>query len=91
MCQPYITIEVNTSYHSSGLNVLFSGSSQTTPSHKCGPQVLDYYLLHYVLDGYGTFQSGDQTYTLGPGEAFLIFPGEIVTYESDAAEPWLYK
>lgn len=91
MHHPYTKTNANTSWHSSSLNVMFAGSSQTVPAHKMGPQVLDYYLLHYVLRGQGSFQSGSQNNTLGTGEAFLIFPGETVTYESDIHHPWEYK
>ncbi len=31
--------------------VLFSGESQTKPSHMIGPKVYDFYLMHHVLSG----------------------------------------
>lgn len=71
--------------------VLFAGESQTAPSHRAGPKVVDYYLLHHVLSGKGTFRIGDYAVALGAGDSFLITPKELASYESDAAEPWRYR
>ncbi|MCY9512869.1 AraC family transcriptional regulator [Paenibacillus apiarius] len=74
-----------------GIHVLFSGESQTPPFHKLGPKLYDYYLLHHIMDGYGTFITETQSYPLGPGDAFLIAPNELVSYASDAHAPWEYR
>lgn len=74
-----------------GLHVLFSGESQTRPSHKLGPKLVDYYLLHHIMGGCGTFTSEGVTYELGPGDAFLITPNRLVSYASDADKPWHYR
>lgn len=74
-----------------GLHVLFSGESQTRPSHKLGPKLVDYYLLHHVMSGYGTFTSEGVTYELGPGDAFLITPNRLISYASDTDKPWHYR
>ncbi|MFC0212349.1 AraC family ligand binding domain-containing protein [Paenibacillus chartarius] len=73
------------------LVVLFAGHEQTKPSHKVGPQVHDYYLVHYIISGRGRFRCMGRDYELGPNELFFIFPGELVYYESDSAEPWRYR
>ncbi|MFI2858437.1 AraC family transcriptional regulator [Paenibacillus sp. JSM ZJ436] len=73
------------------LIVLFSGVSQTAPLHALGPKLYDYYLLHLVEAGKGTFQTEHALYELGPGDAFLIHPGQLVSYVSDAEEPWRYR
>ncbi|MCU6794667.1 AraC family transcriptional regulator [Paenibacillus sp. WQ 127069] len=73
------------------LSVLFSGHAQTNPLHKVGPQVLDYYLVHYVVSGEGTFRCMGQDYHLERGGSFFIFPGELVSYESDELNPWSYR
>ncbi|MBB6637852.1 AraC family transcriptional regulator [Cohnella thailandensis] len=72
------------------LSVLFAGESQTKPEHKVGPKVVDYFLLHHVLSGRGTFVSGDLRAELRAGQSFLIHPGHLVSYESDPADPWRY-
>jgi hypothetical protein len=73
------------------LSVLFSGKAQTKPNHKVGPQVLDYYLVHYVVSGRGSFRCMGQDYHLEQGSSFFIFPGELVSYASDAEHPWYYR
>lgn len=73
------------------LNVLFAGESTTHPSHSVGPLIHDYYLIHYILSGIGTFRCHGKKHVLGAGDSFFIFPGEIVSYEADDEEPWRYR
>ncbi|WP_082053461.1 AraC family transcriptional regulator [Gordoniibacillus kamchatkensis] len=74
-----------------GIAVLFAGHSQTKPGHRLGPKVVDYYLLHHVLAGRGEFAVRGETHSLGAGDSFLIGPGELVRYESDSDDPWMYR
>jgi len=71
--------------------ILFAGHSQTEPSHRMGPQVLDYYLVHTVAEGTGTYRCRDRLYELQAGDSFFIFPGELHTYEADRTDPWRYR
>ena len=73
------------------LTVLFSGQSQTEPGHRMGPQKLDYVLIHTVIDGEGWFRCRDKHYALGPGDSFVILPGELHTYQADESRPWRYR
>ncbi len=73
------------------LVVLFAGHEQTAPSHQVGPQVRDYYLIHHVLSGKGTFQCMGSQYDIRAGQSFVIFPGELIRYESDKEDPWSYS
>lgn len=75
----------------SELQVLFAGHSQTKPGHKNGPKVFDYYLIHYIHSGQGTFTSLGQDYQLGAGDSFFIKPGKLVAYAADEQEPWHYN
>ncbi|CAM3368700.1 AraC family transcriptional regulator [Marinicrinis lubricantis] len=75
----------------SDLAVLFSGESQTKPNHKIGPRVYDYYLIHYVLSGRGILTSEGKTYRLKSGDCFIIHPEQLISYESDAEDPWKYR
>ena len=59
-------------------------------SHTYGPASRQEYLLHYVIDGEGTFIANDTTYHLEKHDAFLIFPEEITTYTADSSHPWTY-
>ncbi|GGN97264.1 AraC family transcriptional regulator [Saccharibacillus kuerlensis] len=73
------------------LYVLFAGESQTLPVHQIGPKIYDYFLLHIVEEGRGAFVHEGQPYALETGDAFLIRPGRLVSYVSDANEPWRYR
>jgi AraC-like DNA-binding protein len=73
------------------LSVLFTGSSQTKPGHKPGPKVVDYYLLHYIQSGLGTYTCQGITYKLGAGDSFLIEPGKLISYAADENHPWHYR
>ncbi len=68
----------------------YCGKQSCTPSHNYGPAVREEYLLHYVLDGHGTFCYGDKEVHISRHDAFLIMPGEITTYTADRHNPWSY-
>ena len=44
----------------------------------------------YGKEGKGTFTIAGKTYELGPGQAFIIRPGEETTYRADDDDPWSY-
>ncbi|WP_377565728.1 AraC family transcriptional regulator [Paenibacillus chungangensis] len=73
------------------MQVLFAGESQTKPAHRLGPKVYDFYLMHIVLSGHGTYSAGGEQHRLGPGHTFLIRPEQLISYESDGASPWRYR
>ncbi len=85
------SIAINPYSRSHELNVLFSGHSQTEPLHEVGPQVLDYYLIHYIVSGKGIFECMGQNFELKSGHCFTIFPGTLVKYVSDPQDPWKYR
>lgn len=71
------------------------GWEQCTPLHSFGPFVRNHYLFHYVLSGHGLLDATDQDgisrkYKLGPGQGFLIFPGQVTTYSAQENDPWKY-
>lgn len=86
------SVAANPVYHgANSLHVLFAGESQTNPLHALGPKIYDYYLLHFVESGKGTFRTEHHTYELGEGSCFLIHPGQLVSYVSDTEHPWSYR
>ncbi|MFD0673992.1 AraC family transcriptional regulator [Cohnella sp. GCM10027633] len=87
----YRVVSNPVSLQARGLTVLFSGDSQTKPVHRIGPKVVDYYLLHHVLSGKGSFRSGEYEGELEAGASFLIYPRQLFDYVSDEAEPWRYR
>ena len=66
------------------------GWDRCKPGHCYGPAVRHYYLLHYVLEGEGTFLKNNQIYQIQPGDIFVICPEELTTYRASETNPWEY-
>lgn len=66
------------------------GYETCEPGHSYGPILRSGYLIHYVLGGNGYYKVGGHTYRLGEGDAFLICPDELIYYEADRKNPWVY-
>ena len=73
-----------------GLAPLNYGWEACAPGHQFGPAVRHYHLLHYVLEGEGTFLKGGATYRVDAGDLFVIRPEEVTTYRASTARPWQY-
>src|SRR5699024_6788315 len=58
--------------------------------HTWGPGIRDHYLIHLILAGKGTFQTGGKTWELNPGDLFFVRPNQLNTYTADAQQPWEY-
>ena len=67
-----------------------AGSEKCEPLHKFGPCVRSFYLIHFVLSGEGKFQSPRGLFSLKKGDAFIIKPDEVTTYQADRYNPWEY-
>lgn len=64
-------------------------------THRCPPEhtaygLRDYYLIHYVESGTGMLASHGKTYSVSPGQIFIISEGEDAMYRADACDPWSY-
>ena len=68
----------------------FCGWQKCAPGHAFGPAVRPHYLFHLVLSGRGFYERGGCRYEIGPGQGFLIIPGESTCYGADWTEPWEY-
>ncbi len=66
------------------------GYETCEPGHSYGPAVRSGYMIHYVLGGTGRFRKDGKTYYLKEGDAFLICPDELIYYEADRKNPWIY-
>ena len=52
---------------------------------------IDYYLIHYILDGEGLFFMDGKTYHLKKGDGFFIPPFTDNNYYPIAENPWVYR
>lgn len=75
---------------SDGLCLLTCGIKQNKPGELCGPMIRGSYLLHAILQGHGRYTANNREYALKPGDVFAIFPEELVSYQADDEEPWLF-
>jgi AraC family transcriptional regulator of arabinose operon len=72
------------------LSLCYCGIEDCDPNHFYGPTTRTEYLIHYIIDGKGTFQVNDQTYHLSKNQLFLICPDVTTYYVADKNEPWKY-
>ncbi|KOY15110.1 hypothetical protein AMS66_17880 [Paenibacillus xylanivorans] len=77
--------------HFQELQLLHYGTEACAPGHHFGPAMRDYYKIHYILDGKGTFEVGGKKVELRKGQGFLIVPHSVVHYEADQNDPWEYS
>ena len=73
------------------LNPLIAGEERCVPGHRFGPAVRKYTLIHYVLRGKGVLYSRGDIHPVQAGQAFVILPEEVTTYEADRNDPWHYR
>lgn len=71
------------------LFLVHSGKEHCLPRHLF-QGVRDEYIIHFVLDGKGSYSVGGNTWSLSRGQMFLIHPGEPVSYFADGEDPWYY-
>ncbi|WP_308634824.1 AraC family transcriptional regulator [Paenibacillus silvisoli] len=87
----YSFADYNNSQPAAGeLSLLFSGEGKPIGGHFIGPAVHNYYLVHTVMSGRGTFEIAGVQYECAQGDTFIIFPNELFTYRADENEPWHY-
>jgi len=84
------TTYVNAGRSRSELTVLFAGEGKPHEGHQVGPAVHPYFLIHTVKNGRGAFEMYGQRYECSRGDTFVIFPGELFTYQADLEQPWEY-
>lgn len=69
---------------------IYIGCEKCEAGHDFGPAIRDFTIIHYVNSGKGKFTSKGKQYDVGPGEAFVINPGEVTYYVADTDDPWEY-
>lgn len=71
-------------------HLCFCGYADCKPLHNYGPATRTDYIIHYILEGKGMYQVGEQKYYLSKGQGFLIEPEILTFYQADQEEPWTY-
>jgi AraC-like DNA-binding protein len=74
----------------SAITLDYCGKENCVKGWKFGPYVRESYVIHIVKKGKGTFSTAGVKHELGPGQAFIIRPGEETTYRADDNDPWSY-
>lgn len=72
------------------LFLCYCGSENCTPSYSYGPAIRPQYLIHYIIDGEGSYNVNNNTYKLKKNQGFLICPNILTYYEADKDNPWSY-
>ena len=66
------------------------GEHITPSSHRFGPHIRDFTLIHFCLSGKGTLSNDRGDHPVSAGELFIIREGELTTYTADERDPWHY-
>ncbi|MDD4850206.1 MAG: AraC family transcriptional regulator [Gemmiger sp.] len=72
------------------LSIFNCGHEYCQPGHTWGPGIRDYYLIHLVVAGRGTYQVGGVSFAVQEGDLFLAKPSQLITYAADETDPWEY-
>ena len=76
--------------HYKTLNILTFGHQKCEPLHSYSYALTNFYLIHYVLTGSGTFIKNNEEKRINEGEMFIIKPDNVYTYTADKDNPWEY-
>lgn len=74
----------------SDLQVYLMGREQVLPEVSCERVLRKHYILHFILNGKGSFSQGNETYPVESGQAFLITPDLFCSYVADKEDPYSY-
>lgn len=66
-----------------GIWPIRAGHNRTKPHFKIGPRIINYYSLHFVLNGKGKLVQGNMTKELKKGDVFCLFPKQTHYYITD--------
>ncbi|MCD7715512.1 MAG: AraC family transcriptional regulator [Lachnospiraceae bacterium] len=87
-CASYKCLE-NLRENSLELSLVHCGKEQCTPQHYCTGK-RDEYIIHFVVNGSGTYSTGGRSYKVTAGQMFLLYPDTENSYVSDTNDPWTY-
>lgn len=70
------------------VTIINIGFSHNQPNYSYGYDRRDYFILHYIIDGCGTYTVNGETYTLKENDGFIVPPDTTVIYRADIKNPW---
>lgn len=70
------------------IRIINIGFSHNQPNYSYGYDRREYYILHYIIDGCGTYTVNGETYELGENDGFIVPPDTTVIYRADIKNPW---
>ncbi|MBR5570241.1 MAG: AraC family transcriptional regulator [Oscillospiraceae bacterium] len=73
-----------------GYNPVCSGWENCAPGYTVGPLVREFYTIHFILSGHGTFIYKGEEYHPKAGDIFVSEPYVPTYYKADDNDPWDY-
>lgn len=70
------------------LNPIMAGEYTQLPDRLAEPRLFNAVIIHHVRSGYGTVCCRSSNQRVGPGQAFILLPGETAECTPDADDPW---
>ena len=71
------------------ITLVHAGKEYCKPYHAVSAS-RDEYIIHFILSGDGFYSANGNTWYLGPGKMFLVYPNEPIVYCADVNNPWSY-
>ncbi len=73
-----------------GYHPISVGWQACMPGHSFGPGLRDFYVMHFVVSGTGTFSIEGKEYHPKAGDLFIIPPHKIAYYKASEEDPFHY-
>jgi AraC-like DNA-binding protein len=70
------------------IQIINIGFSHNEPNYSYGYDRREYYILHYIISGCGTYTVNGETYSLAENDGFIVPPDTTVIYRADKKDPW---
>lgn len=69
-------------------NMYYCGKRVKTIDHSYGPEIREYYLLMYCVDGKATCHTDNGDIRFGSHDLFIMHPNKRIFYEADKGTEW---
>lgn len=75
----------------SDFNFYSCGIQNCEPNYTYGPISREYYFIHFITSGKGTFTLNKKSFQLSAGQGFISPAKDLITYKASADDPWNYS